>query len=78
MKQCWNKGIINDLIDLPVKNVWTDGQISYFLVERNFMYATVLPSRPRYHKVISIHDWAEFNVSVMSSSTNLLFYGRHG
>lgn len=24
------------------------------------MYATVLPSRPRYHKVISIHDWAEF------------------
>lgn len=42
------------------------------------MYATVLSSRPRYHKVISIHDWAEFNVSVMSSSTNLLFYGRHG
>jgi len=41
------------------------------------MYATVLPSRPRYCKVISIHDWAGFNVSVMSSSTNLLFYGRY-
>ena len=31
------------------------------------MYATILLSCPRYHKVISIHDWAEFNVSVMSS-----------